>query len=71
MRFLKTFVLHIYVDTELRHQICGDLQVLPKRKTFPFKNDSELLILVHRLANKKPEDSPLRYVQDKNDQNLE
>lgn len=71
MRFVKTFVLHTYMDTELPGQICGNLQVLPKRKTSPFKNDSELLFLIQQLANEEPEDLPLRYTQDKNNPNLE
>jgi hypothetical protein len=69
MRLIKTFILRLYTDPELRDQICGNLQALPGRKTFPFKNNAELLNLLHRLATEEAKDLPLRISQDENEPN--
>jgi hypothetical protein len=69
MRLIKTFILRLYMDSELRDQTCGDLQALPGRKTFPFKNNAELLNLIHQLANEEAKDSPMRISQGENESN--
>jgi hypothetical protein len=51
MRLIKTFVLRLYVDSDAPERICGDLQPLPKPKTFPFMNEDGLSILLRQLAN--------------------
>ena len=70
MRLIKTYILRLYMDLDLQEQICGDLQALPGRKTFLFKNNAELLNLLHRLANEEARDLPLRIAQDENEPNL-
>jgi hypothetical protein len=59
MRLIKKFILRLYTDLELREQICGDLQLLPGRKTFPFKNKVELVDILVQLANEEVKDNPL------------
>jgi hypothetical protein len=70
MRLIKTFILRLYTDTELREQTCGDLQALPERKTFPFKNNAEFLDLLHCLTNEESKELPLRRSQDENEPTL-
>ena len=70
MRIIKTFILRLYTDLELREKTCGDLQALPGRKTFSFKNNTELLNLLHHLTNEEANDLPARISQDENEPNL-
>lgn len=70
MRLIKTFILRLYTDPELREQVCGDLQVLAGRKTFPFKNNVELLNLIQKLANEEARDLPMKVSQDENEPDL-
>lgn len=70
MRLIKTFILHLYTDTERREQFCGDLQALAGRKAFTFKKNSELLALLQRLANEEIEDLPMIISQDETDPDL-
>jgi hypothetical protein len=70
MRLIKTFILRLYVDLEMREQICGDLQALPGRKTFPFKNNVELLNRLNQLANEESKELPMIASQDENEPNL-
>ena len=69
MRHIKTFILRLYTDSELRDQTCGDLQSLPGRRTFPFKNNAELLNLIHQLANEETKELPMTVSQDENEPN--
>lgn len=55
MRLVKTIFLRFYTDTNHHEQFCGEIQVLPKKKTVPFKNSAELLNLLSRAVNKKAE----------------
>lgn len=55
MRLIKTFYLRFYTDTDHHEQFCGEVQVLPKKKTFPFKNSAELMSLLSRSINKMTE----------------
>jgi hypothetical protein len=50
MRRIKTFVLHLYVDTQAPERLCGDVRALPDLKSFPFTSETGLLDLLHRLA---------------------
>jgi hypothetical protein len=70
MRLIKTFILRLYVDLEMKEQICGDLQALPGRKTFPFKNNVELLNLIRQLSNEEAKDLPDTAAQNENDPDL-
>lgn len=70
MRRIKTFILRLYTDPELREQICGDLQALPGRKALPFKNNAELLNLIHQLANEEAKELPMIASQDENEPDL-
>ena len=70
MRLIKTFFLRLYIDAELREQICGDLRVLPGKKTFPFKNNSELLNLLYRLVNEEVKNLPVTASPDEQDVDL-
>jgi hypothetical protein len=70
MRQLKTFILRLYTDTELREQICGDLQALPGRKTFLFKNNVELLHRLHQLINEEAKNLPMIASKDENESDL-
>lgn len=70
MRLIKTFILRFYVDLEIREQTCGDLQALPGRKTFPFKNNKELLNLIRQLSNEEAKDLPDTAAQNENDPDL-
>jgi len=53
MRLIKTFVLRFYTDTDHHEQFCGEVQVLPKKKNFPFRNSTELMNLLIRLVGKR------------------
>jgi hypothetical protein len=66
MRLIKTFILRLYTDPELRDQVCGDLQALPGPKTFPFKSPQELLNRIHQLSNEEVEELSMRGSQDEN-----
>ena len=67
MRLIKTFILHLYMDLEMKEQICGGLQALPGRKTFPFKNNVELLNLIRQLSNEETKDLPDATAQNEDD----
>ncbi len=46
MRFIKTFVIHLYVDLEADDLLCGDLKALPDQEVHVFKNPPELIRLL-------------------------
>ncbi len=46
MRFIKTFVLHLYIDSEADGRLCGDLKALSDKKMHFFKSLSELAALL-------------------------
>lgn len=70
MRIIKTFFLRLYIDADLREQICGDLRVLPGKKTVPFKNNSELLNMLYRLVNEELKNIPATASPDEQDADL-
>ena len=53
MRLTRTFVLRLYADLAVRERTCGDLQALPGRRTHPFKDETELIGLLRRLAHEE------------------
>jgi hypothetical protein len=50
MRFVKTLLIQLYIDTETPERVCGKLQVLPDRKFEHFQSDAALMDLLKRLA---------------------
>jgi hypothetical protein len=50
MRFIKTFILHLYFDTDSPDHLCGNLQLLPDRNLTAFRNKTEMLGLLERSA---------------------
>lgn len=67
MRFMKTFVLHLYVDSDEPERLCGDLQALPNRKARPFKNQAELMDLFLESIRQVPEKTPTSQVTSNRD----
>lgn len=60
MRFIKTFVLHLYIDTESPRRLCGNVRPIEDMINHSFKNVHELESLLHQLASKLAEgDVPL------------
>lgn len=60
MRHIKTFILRTYTDPHLREQICGDLQALPGRETYAFKNSTELFNLLCQFINEEVQEAPIK-----------
>jgi hypothetical protein len=54
MRFIKTFILRLYIDPEMPEQLCGDLHPLEEAVNHPFKNRMEFEELLQRLVRKPP-----------------
>jgi len=54
MRFIKTFVVHLYVYREAPERLCGDVRPLDEPKNYTFKNQVELEELLRRLIGKLP-----------------
>jgi|WetSurMetagenome_2_1015567.scaffolds.fasta_scaffold1024054_1 hypothetical protein len=50
MRFIKTFIIHLYIDVDVPRQLCGNLNPLPGRKVFPFQNQAELSMLLQQFV---------------------
>lgn len=50
MRFVQTFLLRLYVDTQSPDRLCGELRPVEKRETYPFKNEISLKELLQRLS---------------------
>jgi hypothetical protein len=48
MRFIKTFILHLYLDSDHPNLLCGNLQSLPDRNPLAFKNKTDLLGLLEQ-----------------------
>jgi hypothetical protein len=61
MRFIKTFVLHIYFDPEVPERLCGEVRSLEDTENRPFKNRIEFDALLRRLvtgAYNRPSNTP-------------
>lgn len=52
MRFVKTFVLRLFVDSNAPERVCGDVRFLEERMSHPFKNVGELEDLLHHYVKK-------------------
>jgi len=61
MRFIKTFVLHIYFDPEVPERLCGEVHTLEDIENHPFKNWIEFDRLLRCLvsgAHNQPINTP-------------
>ncbi|HCS39597.1 MAG TPA: hypothetical protein DIW44_08430 [Anaerolineaceae bacterium] len=70
MRQIRTFILRLYIDIDQREKTCGNLQALPGRETFSFKNNSELLNLLQKLSNEEVMNLPMNKSQNENKPNF-
>ncbi len=52
MRLVKTFILHLYVDTNVLERLCGDVRSLEEKESTSFKDKYELERLLHRCITK-------------------
>jgi len=50
MRFVQTFLLRLYVDTQSPDRLCGELRPVEKMETYPFKNETSLMELLQQLS---------------------
>ncbi len=50
MRFIKSFVLRLYIDSDEPDLLCGDLQAPSDQERFPFKNEVTLVELLHQFG---------------------
>jgi hypothetical protein len=56
MRFIRTFLIRLYVDPEIPGQLCGDLRSIEEQGAIPFKDGyglNELLRQLSRLSIEK------------------
>ena len=58
MRFIKTFVLHLYVDPAVPERLCGDLTALPEVQPHTFRNQAELIALLLLVDRSQPSSCP-------------
>jgi hypothetical protein len=58
MRFLKTFVMHLYVDPDAPERLCGDVRLLEDTENHPFKNFRDLDALVKGLVGVSRTEKP-------------
>lgn len=50
MRFIRTFLVRLYMDTDAPDRLCGELRPVETRGTYPFKNEYSLTELLLRLS---------------------
>jgi hypothetical protein len=50
MRFIQTYLLRLYIDTDVPDQLCGEIRPLETQKTYPFRAPSTLLELLQKLS---------------------
>ena len=53
MRSFQTFILRLYRDTEAPARLCGDLQAMPGRKSFPFQSEAGMIDLLRRFISEE------------------
>jgi hypothetical protein len=59
MRLIKTYLLHLYTDTERPERICGDIRPLDEDRSYSFKNIDDLVIRLRQCILKAPPAAPL------------
>lgn len=52
MRLIKTFVLHLYVDSDAPDRVCGGIRPLDDAVSYSFKDPIEFEELLHLLVEK-------------------
>lgn len=55
MRFIKSFVLRLYIDPDAPDLLCGTLQAPPDQEVFSFKNEAALITLLNQLGVTAPQ----------------
>ena len=67
MRFVKTFVLRLFVDSNAPERVCGSVRRLDEPESHPFKNIGELEDALRQSVRRclmprssPPPDSPAR-----------
>ena len=50
MRFVKTFVLQLYLDTDAPERLCGGVRALEAGEIQLFKNEAEFEAVLRRLV---------------------
>ncbi len=50
MRFMKSFILRLYIDSDVPDLLCGDVQIPSSQEIFSFKSEDTLINLLHQLA---------------------
>jgi len=50
MRFVKSFILRLYIDSDVPDLLCGDVQIASSQEIFSFKNEVTLINLLHQLG---------------------
>jgi hypothetical protein len=70
MRSIKTFILRLYTDSETPGRLCGDLQALPRRKTFAFKDEIGFISILHRLLKEEAHEFTLKPSPEENEPDL-
>ena len=64
MRQKRSFVLHLYVDSETPRTLVGDLQAIPEKRIHSFKSADELIELLIQLAITPPQPSSMKARKD-------
>ena len=60
MRFIRTILVRLYVDTDTPDRLCGELRSVEEQTTFTFKNEAGLGELLHRLSCQAVEINPIQ-----------
>jgi hypothetical protein len=50
MRFITTIILRLYVDPDVPDLLCGNMQLPSSQDIFSFKNEADLIALLHQLG---------------------
>lgn len=50
MRFIKSFILRLYKDSDEPDLLCGNLQIPSSQEIFSFKSEAALIKLLHQLV---------------------
>lgn len=58
MRLIKTYLLHLYADSDASERICGDVQSLDEKRRYSFKNLDEFSMLMRQLVVKPSHATP-------------
>ncbi len=59
MRVKKSFLVHLYADSEAPLRLCGDLEAIRDRTVYRFKSPAELLEILFRFTSEPPEAAEL------------